>query len=134
MVAAYGSNATVAKTEEELADRDAALYGDYGSADDIKINMPGHAQSNGETEMQSGAGNRSSIGSTDGHADGHHKRQSLDSLDEAEAGHMSRQLSMQREQSTALTGTPPHANCCQSQCWQCCNFCCVVISDVKCCC
>lgn len=110
--AAYGANAIVAKTNEELEDRDAALYGDYSNEDDIKINMPGNAQGNGgEVEMQTAAGNRDSIdsrfdgrNSVDGHANGHHNRQSLDSLDQAESGGMNRQLSMQREQSTALTG------------------------------
>ena len=45
--AAYGSNATVAKTEEELEDRHQSLYGDADSADDIKISMPSNDISNG---------------------------------------------------------------------------------------
>ena len=46
--AAYGSTATVAKTEEELEDRHQSLFGDADSADDIKITMPSKDQANGE--------------------------------------------------------------------------------------
>ena len=35
----YGENAMVAKTAEELADRQVALYGDYNNADDIMVQM-----------------------------------------------------------------------------------------------
>lgn len=45
--AAYGSNATVAKTEEELEDRHQSLFGDADSADDIKISMPSSDNANG---------------------------------------------------------------------------------------
>ena len=44
---AYGANATVAKTAEELDDRRAALYGDGRDRDDVVIDLPayenGHA-------------------------------------------------------------------------------------------
>ena len=109
---AYGANAIVAKTDEEIADRESSLYGDYDNADDIKINMPGSKPSNGEIEMQNGAGNRDSIDSrvdgrdsVDGQTNGHQNRQSMDSLDQAEAGGVSRQQSMQQEQAIGLTGT-----------------------------
>ena len=46
--AAYGSNATVAKTEEELEDRHQSLFGDADSADDIKITMPSNNNANGK--------------------------------------------------------------------------------------
>ena len=46
--AAYGSNATVAKTEEELEDRHQSLFGDADGADDIKITMPSKDTANGE--------------------------------------------------------------------------------------
>lgn len=45
--AAYGSNATVAKTDEELEDRHQSLFGDADSADDIKITMPSNDGVNG---------------------------------------------------------------------------------------
>ena len=38
--AAYGANATVAKTEEELEDRHRALLGDADNADDVMIDLP----------------------------------------------------------------------------------------------
>ena len=47
-LAAYGSNATVAKTEEELEDRHQSLFGDADSADDIKITMPSNNTANGK--------------------------------------------------------------------------------------
>ena len=46
--AAYGSTATVAKTEEELEDRHQSLFGDADSADDIQITMPSKDQANRE--------------------------------------------------------------------------------------
>ncbi|KAL0051690.1 hypothetical protein WJX82_000289 [Trebouxia sp. C0006] len=63
---AYGANATVAKTEEELEDRHRALFGDADNADDITIELPasnGHAHEdhvngdagrNGNAQMQNG--------------------------------------------------------------------------------
>lgn len=54
--AAYGSNATVAKTEEELEDRHQSLYGDADSADDIKISMPRNDNADG-TQSNGNAGN-----------------------------------------------------------------------------
>ncbi|KAL3160198.1 hypothetical protein ABBQ32_010959 [Trebouxia sp. C0010 RCD-2024] len=53
---AYGSNATVAKTEEELEDRHQSLYGDADSADDIKISMPRNDNADG-TQSNGNAGN-----------------------------------------------------------------------------
>lgn len=47
-LAAYGSTATVAKTEEELEDRHQSLFGDADSADDIRIPMPSSEHANGE--------------------------------------------------------------------------------------
>lgn len=46
--AAYGSNARVAKTDEELEDRHQSLFGDADSADDIKITMPSSDNANGQ--------------------------------------------------------------------------------------
>ena len=37
--AAYGANATVAKTEEELEDRHRALLGDADNADDVVVDL-----------------------------------------------------------------------------------------------
>lgn len=37
---AYGFNATIAKTAEELDDRRAALYGDGRDANDVVVNVP----------------------------------------------------------------------------------------------
>jgi len=66
LAAAYGANATVAKTEEELEDRHRALFGDADNADDITIELPasnGHAHEdhvngdagrNGNAQMQNG--------------------------------------------------------------------------------
>jgi hypothetical protein len=66
LAAAYGANATVAKTEEELEDRHRALFGDADNADDITIDLPasnGHAYEdhvngdagrNGNAQMQNG--------------------------------------------------------------------------------
>ena len=45
--AAYGANATIAKTEEELEDRHQSLFGDADNADDIKISMPTDGHANG---------------------------------------------------------------------------------------
>lgn len=45
---AYGSTATIAKTEEELEDRRAALYGDGRNADDVVINLPVYGAGIGE--------------------------------------------------------------------------------------
>lgn len=39
-IAAYGANATVAKTEEELEDRHRALLGDADHADDVVVDLP----------------------------------------------------------------------------------------------
>lgn len=47
-LAAYGSNATVAKTDEELEDRHQSLFGDADNADDINISMPSNNQANGD--------------------------------------------------------------------------------------
>ena len=50
---AYGFNATIAKTAEELDDRRAALYGEGRDANDVVVNMP--AVESGVAENGSGA-------------------------------------------------------------------------------
>ena len=65
-IAAYGANATVAKTEEELEDRHRALLGDADNADDVMVDLPtgngnayedhvnGDAGTNGQAHTQNG--------------------------------------------------------------------------------
>ncbi|KAL0021570.1 hypothetical protein WJX77_010078 [Trebouxia sp. C0004] len=102
---AYGTHATVAKTAEELEDRRAALYGDEGTAgSDIVVNFQTH-----DTGF---AGH--SKGFVNGHSKGKDRIQShsKNSLDEAEAGQLSRGHSLAEGLVTASSsslGSQVHA-------------------------
>lgn len=70
--AAYGANATVAKTEEELEDRHRALLGDADNADDVMVDLPtgnGNAYEdhvNGDTGTNGQAHTQNGVDGTEG--------------------------------------------------------------------